>query len=264
MMSPFRFTRAIVRRPGANFAEGLTSFNGAAPDYAKAIEQHEDYCKALECCGLKLVRLEPDLAHPDSTFVEDVAVLTREAAILTRPGAKSREREVDGIRKPLGEYFARIREIQPPGTLDGGDICEAGRHFFIGVSRRTNEEGAGQLAGFLAEEGYTSSLVDIRAMKSILHLKSGVACIEDRTLVVMEEMAEREEFRGYEKIRITPEETYAANCVRVNQFVLMPKGFPRTAEALTARGVSLIALDVSEFRKMDGGLSCLSLRFSPA
>lgn len=255
------FKHAIVRRPGENFAEGLTSFKGAPVDYEKALGQHDAYCAALEECGLEVVRLAADLAHPDSTFVEDVAVLTRDAAILTRPGAKSREGEVDGIREPLRKFFQTIHEIEAPGTLDGGDICEAGEHFFIGVSRRTNEEGARQLAAFLARGGCTSAFVDIRAMKSILHLKSGVAFVGDGKLAVMEELAAREEFRRYELIRVAAGESYAANCVRVNDYVLIPAGFPEIAGELTSRGFRILALDVSEFRKMDGGLSCLSLRF---
>jgi dimethylargininase len=255
------FKQAIVRQPSKNFAEGLTTFQGPPPNYEKALEQHEAYCAALERCGLKLTRLEADQAHPDSTFVEDVAVLTRDAAVLTRPGAKTRAGEVEAIREPLKKFFETIHEITAPGTLDGGDICEAGNHFFIGISRRTNESGAQQLATFLAQSGYSSSLVDVRAMTSILHLKSGIACIEKRQLVVMEEMAERPEFRGYDLIRVAPDETYAANCVPVNEYVLIPAGFPKLAAELTQRGFQLLPLDVSEFRKMDGGLSCLSLRF---
>jgi dimethylargininase len=255
------FNQAIVRQPSKNFAKGLTTFQGPPPNYETVLEQHEAYCAALERCGLKLTRLEADQAHPDSTFVEDVAVLTRDAAVLTRPGAKTRAGEVEAIGEPLKKFFQSIHEITAPGTLDGGDICEAGNHFFIGISRRTNESGAQQLAAFLAQSGYSSSLVDVRAMTSILHLKSGIACIEKRQLVVMEEMAERPEFRGYDLIRVAPDETYAANSVRVNEYVLIPAGFPKLAAELTQRGFQLLPLDVSEFRKMDGGLSCLSLRF---
>jgi dimethylargininase len=255
------YTHAIVRRPGENFAEGLTSFKGPPADYKKALEQHEAYCAALERCGVEVVRLEADLAHPDSTFVEDVAVLTRDAAILTHPGARSREGEVDGIREPLRRFFQTIHEIEAPGTLDGGDVCEAGKHFFIGVSRRTSEEGAKQLAAFLAREGFTTSFVDIRPMKSILHLKSGIAWAGDGKLVVMEELASRDEFRGYELIRVARGESYAANCVRVNDYILIPAGFPGIARELIAQGFRVLELEVSEFQKLDGGLSCLSLRF---
>lgn len=255
------FKNAIVRKPSENFAEGLTSAAFGAPRYEKTLQQHAAYCAALERCGLAVTVLDPDPQHPDSTFVEDAAVLTRASAILTRPGAQSRSGEVSTLREPLGRFFQNFCEISAPGTLDGGDVCEAGNHFFIGISRRTNEAGARQLAGFLGGEGYTSSFVDIRAMKSILHLKSGIAWAGKKDLVVMEEMAAREEFRSYNIIRVSPAETYAANCVRVNDSILIPAGFPALAASLQRLGYSLLPLEMSEFQKMDGGLSCLSLRF---
>ncbi len=255
------FKNAIVRKPAKNFAAGLTLANLGAPDYEMALSQHGAYCAALERCGLSVTALEADPEHPDSTFVEDAAVLTRAAAILARPGACSRSGEVVALREPLGCFFRRFREISAPGTLDGGDICEAGNHFFIGISRRTNEAGGRQLAGFISAEGYTSSFVDIRSMQSILHLKSGIAYLGDNNLVVMEELARCEEFRGYNLIRVIPAETYAANCVRVNDHVLIAASFPQFSESLRRLHYQLLTLDMTEFQKMDGGLSCLSLRF---
>jgi dimethylargininase len=152
-------------------------------------------------------------------------------------------------------------EIEAPGTVDGGDICEAEDQFFLGLSQRTNEEGARQLAALLAEEGYGSAIVDVREMKSILHLKSGISYIGNRTLVVMEEMADHELFQEYELIRVAAQESYGANCVRVNDRVLVAAGFPRLTAELSARGFQPLVLEMSEFQKMDGGLSCLSLRF---
>lgn len=258
------FKHAIVRKPGENFSQGLTSVSQGslgAPDFGKALEQHAAYCAALRECGLELTVLEKDLDHPDSTFVEDTAVLTAEAAILSRPGDESRAGEVDRIKDTVLARFARHYRIQAPGTMDGGDICEAGSHFFIGISHRTNEEGARQLADFLGQEGYTSSFVDIRAMTSILHLKSGIACIADKTLVLMEELADNPLFQDYRIIRVAEGETYAANCVRINDRVFMPSGYPGLEADLRRAGFSPLVLDMSEFRKMDGGLSCLSLRF---
>ena len=144
--------------------------------------------------------------------------------------------------------------------MDGGDICEAGEHFFLGLSHRTNEEGARQLAGHLAALGYTSSTIDVRGMTSILHLKSGIAYIGENTLVVMEEMADRPEFAGFELVRVSEEESYGANCVLVNDRVLVAEGFSKLTTALKVRGFDPLVLDMSEFQKMDGGLSCLSLR----
>jgi dimethylargininase len=255
------FTRAIVRAPAANFAEGLTTAALGAPRFDLALKQHESYCAALVECGLDLTALEADARFPDSTFVEDTAILTPRGAILTRPGAASREGEVDAIRRTILDFFPSPLAIAAPGTLDGGDICEAENHFFIGISHRTNEEGARQLAAHLATFGYTSSIVDVRPMTSILHLKSGISYIGGNTLVVMEEMAGNEQFRGYSLIKAPAEESYAANCVRVNDRVLVAAGFPHFTANLRGRGFSPLILDMSEFRKMDGGLSCLSLRF---
>jgi dimethylargininase len=255
------FQYAIVRPPGANFAQGLTTVDLGAPIYEKALEQHEQYCQALQQCGLTLTRLEADLRYPDSTFVEDTAILTDRCAILTRPGAFSRQGEVENIKETLARLYPSLHAIVPPGTLDGGDICEAENHFFIGISERTNEEGAWQLADLLVQEGYTSTCVDIRQVEGILHLKSGIAYLGDSRLVLIDELAHHKAFQGYDVIRVEPSESYAANCVRVNDHVLFAAGFPKLQAAIRNLGYSLIVLDMSEFQKMDGGLSCLSLRF---
>jgi len=231
------------------------------PDYERARQQHAAYCEALERCGLQLTHLEVDERYPDSTFVEDTAVLIPAGAILTRPGAASRMGEVESIRETLSRLCPRIASIQEPGTVDGGDVCEAGNHFFIGLSDRTNEAGAGQLAELLASYGYTSSTVDIRNVKDILHLKSGLAYLGEDRLVVIEALANRQESRGYQIVRTNVDEEYAANCVRVNDYVLVAAGYPLFDQTLRGAGYKTIALEMTEFQKMDGGLSCLSLRF---
>ncbi len=255
------FTRAIVRIPGSNFADGLTTVDLGVPHFDEVLHQHTHYCEALRECGLSLTILDHDLRHPDSTFVEDAAILTPNAAIFTRPGASSREGEVAAIRPVVERYYSQTFQIESPGTLDGGDICEAEDRFFIGISHRTNQEGARQLAAHLNALGYTASTIDIRPMTTILHLKSGISYIGDNTLVVMEEMAGNPQFARYNQLRVSPAESYAANSVRVNQRVLIAEGFPKLHGELTARGFSPLVLNMSEFQKMDGGLSCLSLRF---
>lgn len=255
------FKHTIARAPGSNFASGLTTADLGTPAFDLVLTQHLRYCEALQQCGLELSVLAPDLRHPDSTFVEDTAILTARGAILTRPGALSREGEVEAIRSAISSYFPSLLTIDAPGTVDGGDICEAEDHFFIGLSLRTNEEGARQLAAHLAGLGYTSSTIDVRAMTTILHLKSGISYIGDNTLVVIDELAGNPQFSPYERIVVNPAESYAANCVRVNKYVLLPSGFPQIAAELRQRGFHPLNLDMSEFQKMDGGLSCLSLRF---
>jgi dimethylargininase len=145
--------------------------------------------------------------------------------------------------------------------LDGGDICQAGDHFFIGISERTNEEGGQQLAGLLEQDGYSSSFVDIRGFEGLLHLKSGIAYLDDRRLVLSKGVEDLATFEGYEIVYVDTDENYAANCVRVNDFVLVAAGYPKFATELSNLGYQTFPLEVSEFQKMDGGLSCLSLRF---
>jgi len=195
-------SHAIVREPGANFSEGLTTANLGLPDLARALAQHKAYCDAVAACGVEVVRLPPDLKHPDSTFVEDTAVLTPRSAILTRPGAASRMGEVEGTRNTIERFYSKVHQITEPGTLDGGDVCAAGLHYFIGISTRTNAEGARQLARILEDEGYTASMVDIRGMRSILHLKSGIAYVGCGTLLVMSEIEGRKE--GVRRVQANP------------------------------------------------------------
>jgi dimethylargininase len=285
-------TRAIVRPPAPNFSDGLTNAELGTPNYQRALKQHEDYCAALERCGLRLIRLEADPHYPDSTFVEDVAILTGalphgratapargngRCAVIARPGAPSRSGEVESMRRVLADLFPSLRQIQSPGTLDGGDVCEAGNHFFIGISERTNEMGAQQLAELLAVFGYTTSFVDItksgtgvppvthaqdaRATHHILHLKSGLSFLGDNRLAIIEALAERPEFCSYDVVCVDAGEEYAANCVRVNAHVLVAAGYHALEGKLRELGYQTIALEMTEFQKMDGGLSCLSLRF---
>lgn len=256
-----RISRAIVRPPSSNFAAGLTTVDLGTPIYARALEQHKRYCEALQLCGLELTALEPDLSYPDATFVEDTVVLTERCAILMRPGAPSRTGEVESIATSLAPFYSAFTSIQEPGMVDGGDICEAGNHFFIGLSKRTNLNGAEQLERLLSAAGYTSSLVDISDTSCILHLKSGIAYLGENRLVVIEMLAKREEFRDYELIHVPFGEEYAANCVHINDYVLVASGYPTFERKLQELGCNTLAVEMSEFQKMDGGLSCLSIRF---
>jgi dimethylargininase len=257
-----KFTRAIVRLPADNFSDGIASaIGGGSPSLSAALAQHRQYCVALGDCGLKLTSLAADPRYPDSTFVEDTAILSSEAAIITRPGAASRLGEAAIMLPALRDFFSAIRQIEAPGTLDGGDVCEVDGKFIIGHSERTNAEGIRQLTGYLAEFGHESVVIDIRDCHSLLHLKSGMSYVGDGVLVIDPDSPFVEALAGYNLISVKPEEAYAANCVRVNDRVLLAAGFPRLAEILTTRGFAVLALPMSEFRKMDGGLSCLSLRF---
>jgi dimethylargininase len=256
-----RFTRAIVRPPANTFAAGITSSRLGPPDLTLALEQHEAYCRTLERLGLSLIRLPPDPAFPDSTFVEDAAIVTGRSAILTRPGAPSRAGEEVALGTVLRRWFLELAAITAPGTVDGGDVCEAGQHFFIGISQRTNPAGSAQLSQWLARVGFSSSMIDIRAVPGLLHLKTGLSWLGERRLLAIDEIAGHEALRGWEIVRVPEGEDYAANCIRINEALLVADGFPATSAQLSELGYDLIPLAMSEFRKMDGGLSCLSVRW---
>jgi 2-keto-3-deoxy-galactonokinase/N-dimethylarginine dimethylaminohydrolase len=230
------------------------------PNLARALEQHARYCDALRECGLDVTALPPDEQFPDSTFVEDTAVIADRVAIITRPGAPSRSGEVRSIADALATMRPRLEHIEPPGTLDGGDICQVGEHFFIGISARTNVEGARQLAAILVAHGYSCSTIDIRSNAALLHLKTGIAWLGDRLCIVVRGFPRTPELQRYDIIEVDAADAYAANCVRVNDSVLVAAGFPVVSKRLRAAGFALRELEMSEFRKMDGGLSCLSLR----
>jgi dimethylargininase len=211
--------------------------------------------------GLSLVWLPADPNFPDSTFVEDAAIVTSRGAILTRPGAPSRAGEVTAVGAALGRWFPELDAIVAPGTVDGGDVCEAGPHFFIGVSQRTNEEGADQLAAWLTGRGFGSSVIDIRRLRGMLHLKTGLSWLGGGRLLAARGIAGHKALRGWEVVEVPKREDYAANCIRVNDAVLVAQGFPKTAARLSSLGYDVAEVDMSEYRKMDGGLSCLSVRW---
>ena len=252
------FTRAIVRVPCKEIVNGLTTSNLGKPDYKKALEQHTKYIELLKQCGLAVTILQPDSNYPDSVFVEDTAVITPHCAIITNPGAHSRRGEIVEIKEVLKKFFTNIEHIQSPGTLDGGDIIMVGDHCYIGLSKRTNLAGAQQIIKILNKYGITSSIVHL---KKVLHLKSGVTYLENNNLVAAGEFIKKQDFQKFNIIEIDEDENYAANCVWINGVVLVPKDFPKAKKAIESAGYNTVEVDVSEFRKIDGGLSCLSLRF---
>ncbi len=256
------FTKAIVRLPGENFSQGLTmSAAPSGPDFRKALEQHAAYRRALAACGVEVIVMSADDRYPDGTFVEDTFVIAERVAIATRPGAKTRRGEVESVAQAVSGLRLRVERIEAPGTVDGGDICQVDDHFLIGLSGRTNEAGAAQLAAILARYQYTSSTLDIRRHPSLLHLKSGIAYLGERRFLTAPGFPPTEGLAHCDRIEVAADEIYAANAVRVNAEVFIAAGFAALAGTLDKLGYRLRPLDMSEFAKMDGGLSCLSLRF---
>jgi dimethylargininase len=256
-----RFTRALLRAPGENFAAGITSSSEGPPVLGRALEQHRRYAAALESCGLRTTILPADPRYPDGTFVEDTAIVTPKGAIVTRPGAAARTGETEVIASALTQHFGKVARIAAPGTLDGGDVCETDREVLIGITARTSEDGARQLAALLGDLGYATTLVDVRGIAGLLHLKTGISYLGDGRLAIADGLPRLPAFAAYEVVVVEESESYAANCIRVNDRVLVAAGYPRFADALARLGYDPLPLEMSEFRKMDGGLSCLSLRF---
>ena len=255
------FQNVIVRTPAPSILDGITSAPELGkPDYALACKQHKEYIKALESCGVKVTVLPALDEFPDSCFVEDTAVLTKKCAIISNPGAQSRTQEAKHMVDTIKRFYSEdtIEYIAAPGSMEGGDIMMVGDHFYIGLSARTNQEGADQLIAALNKYGYTGSVVKLT---EVLHLKTGLAYLENNNLLVAGEFVDSPEFAKYNKIVMDAADSYSANCIWVNDKVIVPAGYPKTQEAIRAAGYEVIIVDTSEYRKIDGGLSCLSLRF---
>ncbi len=246
-----------MRLPGTDLADGITTVDLGRPDVARLAEQYEAYARVLRELDIDVIELPPLQGFPDAYFVEDTAILIDEVAIIARPGVSARLGEQNAIEQTISAYRDMVR-IDPPGTLDGGDILQVGSTFFIGHSDRTNATGCAQLGAILDRFGYSWSVINVTIGP---HLKSSVSYIGDNTLLLTGDLAVHAAFDGYEKIMVDQEEQYASNSLLINGHILTPVGFPRTRRKLDALGCTVRALNMSEFQKMDGGLSCLSLRF---
>lgn len=254
------FKNVIVRVPSKTISEGITSASEGKPIYEKALVQHENYVSALTKTGVNVTVLEPKDEFPDSCFVEDVALCTRKCAIITRPGALSRRNEaiLPDMQAALEKFYDKIERIEAPGTVEAGDIMMVGDHFYIGLSARTNVQGAAQMIAILEKYGFTGETV---AMQEMLHLKTGLAYLENNNLLAAGEFLAAPAFAKFNKIAVDINEAYGANCIWINDYVIVPAGYPKVQAAIEALGYKILVVDTSEFRKIDGGLSCLSLRF---
>ena len=256
-----KFNNVIVRRPCKAVCNGITSSPELGkPIYEKALKQHDAYIEALKKCGVEVTILEADERYPDSCFVEDPALITKFCAIITNPGAESRNGEKEEIIGAIRKFFPedKIEYIKSPGTLEGGDAMMVDDTFYVGLSARTNEEGIRQLKEILSKYGLKCVQVPL---KKVLHLKTGVNYLEHNNMLVAGEFIEKPEFKKYNKVVVPEEEAYGANCIWVNEKIIIPEGYPSVLKAVKDLGYETLIVDTSEFRKIDGGLSCLSLRF---
>lgn len=262
MAASFTFTHAICRTPSAGITEGLRAVDTGAPDLATFRAHHADYVAALRATGAQVTLLDALEAFPDSTFVEDAALCLPKGAVIMRPGAPTRLGEAEAIRPAItAAYGPNTRQISGPGHIEGGDILVTEREILVGKSARTDAAGVSELRSIVSDWGYT--LRELQTPADVLHFKTDCSLLDADTILTTRRLAASDCFDGYDLIYTEDGEEASANAIRFNDVVLFPAGFPRTAAALDRAGYNVVEIGNSEAAKLDGGMSCLSLRFSP-
>lgn len=255
----FEFSRAITRRPAASIIDGLRAEDTGSPSLAGMLAAHQAYVVALKSTGAEVIELDPLEAFPDAVFVEDTALCLPQGAILMRPGAPSRMGEVAHMAPVLRDCYDDLREIKGPGHIEGGDILVTGREVLVGRSDRTDAAGVAELAEIVGEWGH--SLREVFTPAGVLHFKTDCSLMDAETILSTKRLSASGCFDGYKVLDVAEGEEAAANAIRFNNLVLFPAGFPRTAEMLSNAGYEVVEIDNSDCAKLDGGMSCLSLRF---
>jgi dimethylargininase len=224
-------------------------------NYDLALQQHAAYCNALKTCGAKVKKLSVNLDSPDSCFIEDTAIVVDEVIIVTSIGSPSRQHESKNIAPELARYKETIH-IQRPATIDGGDVLQIGRRLYVGVSGRTNAQGLHELTRILQPWNYEIIPVELN---NCLHLKTACTAIDEETVLLNPRWVAADTFSNYNVLRVPKAEGWAANTIRVGNKVFLQDGFPQTLELVEKYHDSIATLDISEFRKVEAGLSCLSI-----
>ncbi|WFL76795.1 dimethylarginine dimethylaminohydrolase [Altererythrobacter arenosus] len=260
-MGFFDFTNALLRKPATSVTDGLRDGDHDGPAYDDVAREHAAYAGALRELGLEVEVLPPLESFPDSIFVEDPALVFGEGAILLNPGAPTRAGEVAEIAPELERRFERVLTLAE-GHVDGGDILTTPDEVLIGLSARTDADGAKALIAALAVLGLSGRVVT--TPPGVLHFKTGCGLIDEETVAVIAELDDQEMFGSLRRVVIPANEAAAANLLRVRGTVLIGEGFPKARELVEALGVKTQALPVSEIGKIDAGLSCMSLRWQAA
>ena len=259
----FRFTHAISRRPAASITQGLRAVDTGTPDLALMQAHHAAYIAALRATGATVLLLEALDAYPDSVFVEDTALCLPQGAVIMRPGAPSRLGEAAEMEPHLAKLYGTIARITGPDEfIEGGDILVTGREILVGRSARTNAAGIAALDKITHEWGHT--MREVITPPGVLHFKTDCSLLDADTILSTQRLAASGCFQGYKVIHTAPGEEAAANAIRFNDVVLMADGFPGTKSAVESAGYKVVPIGNSECAKIDGGMSCLSLRFTPS
>lgn len=257
----FRFTHAITRKPGRSITGGLRAVDTGAPDLAVMLAHHAAYVAALRATGATVLELDAAEDFPDSVFVEDTALCLPQGAIIMRPGAPSRLGEAAGMAPHLHALYGQVKEIKGPGFIEGGDILVTDREILIGRSARTDAAGIAEVTALVAPWGH--KVREVFTPPGVLHFKTDCSLLDGETILSTKRLAASGCFDGYRVIHTAQGEEAAANSIRFNEVVIMPAGFPGTRTAINAAGYTVVEIDNSECAKLDGGMSCLSLRFTP-
>ncbi|MBC8269604.1 MAG: dimethylarginine dimethylaminohydrolase [Rhodospirillaceae bacterium] len=255
------FSNAIVRLPGKSIAGGLRAHNVGDPDPARFVDQHGHYVQALEEAGVHVDILPAWEQFPDSVFIEDSALCLPAGAVILRPGATTRTGESAVMADVLSSYFGDVRSVGEDGFIEGGDIMVTESEIIVGLSERTDAAGAKALQDCLNDWGLAVRI--LQTQPGVLHFKTACGLVDDETIVATKSMAAAGFFNTYKTLVLPEGEEAAANAIAVNGKVLIPEGFPKTAELITRAGYSVVQVAISEAAKVDGGLSCMSLRFTP-
>lgn len=226
-------------------------------DLERARAQHRQYELCLESLGYEIRQVPEAPELPDAVFIEDIALVLDEVAVITRPGAESRRPEIPAVAQALATYRPLLT-IQAPGTLDGGDVLRTGKTLYVGSSGRSNPQGIAQLGQLLAPFGYNVQPVPVTGC---LHLKSAITQVAEDLLLVNPDWINLQAFAGMGRIEVDPSEPYAANALLLNGIVLYPAAHPATRARLEAAGIRLQLVDASELAKAEGGVTCCSLIF---
>ena len=256
----YQFTHAIVRQPAKNIIKGLRAVDIGSPDDDQMICADNDYVEALVSAGVKVISLKPLDKFPDGQFVEDTALCLPEAVILMRPGAPSRLGEVCEIEPQLRDLFEAVYEIEKPGHIEGGDILVTGKEILVGRSARTNENGVSQLSEIVTPLGYV--MREVFTPPEILHFKTDCSLLGPDEILSTKRLQDSGCFDGYQVVNVADGEEASANAIRVNDYVIMPAGFPKTKAILEDHGYKVKVINNTECAKLDGGMSCLSLRLN--
>lgn len=257
MKAPYKFSHAIVREPAATVVDGLRAVDRGNPDIGRFREEHAAYCAALVVAGVEVIRLPALADYPDSVFVEDPALVLPEAAILLRPGAESRAGEGEHLAGSLAGHRPLVRLAE--GRIDGGDILVTGRELIVGLSARTDRTGVEALDRCIGQWGYAVRCVALP--EGLLHLKTGCSLLASETVLATGGMIASGLFDGYETVAVPQGEEPAANAIRVNGHVLLAEGYPKTEGMLAELGYEVMTVPTGQAALLDGGLSCMSLRF---